>query len=380
MYFLSDSHVKLGALQCQVKAKGAECMINMLVKTPGALMVNAFMGFFLQYKALVITCSVILLLIVNIFIRIRRRKKRKEKEREERIVRPVTDVIGTNPEHLAEINRDLKPFGFAYDPREDIFYSIMDAWQRKYGYCRLYDEACTLFSMVIDCEPIPFKYNGINWLIEFWKGQYGMTTGCEVGIYYTTGPNLNIPGVFNGTFYHAVRDEDRINMSFALKKKGNLMFTRSAYHWWITGFKLGEFSDPDELSMDIILDLLDRRMAYAFAEALMKIGYTNEEFGLNGRRVYVRFTKPHTSQPITRTKLTESIAQKNNRSFCDSYNKLTEAYTDTLDKLEIVRNEDPDMYGKILNMGKPRKVYEAYEQIKGYDKAYEQIKGYDKEQ
>lgn len=340
-------------------------MLYMLTKASGVLL-NAFWNFYLQHKVLVIVGSVILLLFFSAILRRKQKKKRKEKEREERIVRPVTDVIGTNPEHLAEINRDLKPFGFAYDPREDIFYSIMDGWQRKFGYCRLYDEASTMLSMVIDCEPVPFKYNGINWLVEFWKGQYGMTTGGEVGIYYTTGPNLNIPGVFNGTFYHSVRDEDRINMSFAFRKKGNLLFTRGAYHWWITGFKLGEFSDPDDLSMDIILDLYDRRMAYAFAEALMKIGYTNDEFGLKGRRVYIRFTKPHTPQPVTRGKLTESIAQKNNRSYCDAYDKLTEAYTDTLDKLEIVRNEDPDMYGRILNMGKPRKVYESYEQIKTF--------------
>ena len=93
------------------------------VKTPGALMVNAFMGFS-QYKALVITCSVILLHIIYSFIR--RRKKRKEKERE-RIVRPVTDVIGTN-QHLAEINEILSLW-FAY-VEEDIFYSIMDAGKK----------------------------------------------------------------------------------------------------------------------------------------------------------------------------------------------------------------------------------------------------------
>lgn len=340
-------------------------MLNVPAKIPGVLL-NGFMSFYHLYKIPVIICSVILLIITSAIIRRRWKKMLKKKEREERIVRPITDVIGTNPEHLDEINRDLKPFGFAYDPREDVFFSTMYPWQRKYGYCRLYDEASVLLSMVIDCEPITFKYNGLYWLIEFWKGQYGMTTGCEVGIYYTTGPNLNIPGVFNGTFYHAVRDEDRIHISFALRKNGNLLFTRSEYHWWVTGFKLGEFSHPDELSMDIIIDLFDRRMSFAFAEALFKAGYTNEEFGLEGRRVYVRFTKPHTPQPITRTKLTESIAQKNNRSYCDAYNKLTEAYTDTLDKLQIVRDNDPEMYGRILNMGKPRKAYEAYDQIKSY--------------
>ena len=52
---------------------------------------------------------------------------------------------------------------------------------------------------------------------RIWKGQYGMTTGGEVGSLYK-GPDLNIPGVFNGTFYYCVKDEDMINISFAFRK------------------------------------------------------------------------------------------------------------------------------------------------------------------
>ena len=35
----------------------------------------------------------------------------------------------------------------------DIFYSLNDCWQRDFGYCRLYDEACAPLAMIIDCEP-----------------------------------------------------------------------------------------------------------------------------------------------------------------------------------------------------------------------------------
>ncbi|HKL79602.1 MAG TPA: DUF4474 domain-containing protein [Mobilitalea sp.] len=328
--------------------------------------IAALWAFYIQNKAVVIISLLLLLFTTSIYFRRRRKKNKRKKKREQRVVRPITDVVGTNPERLAELNNDLEPFGFAYEPMQDFFYSVMNGWQRGFGYCRLYDEATAVFSMIIDCEPIPFKYNGVKYLIEFWKGQYGMTSGCEVGVYYTTGPDLNIPGFFNGTFYYALKDEHRINMSFACKKNGNLLFTRNAYHWWITGFKLGEFSQPSELSMDITMDLYDQRMAYAFGEALMNIGYTDEEFAVRGRRVYIRFTKPHTPQPITRSSFTEHLMQKNNRSFCDAYQYLTEAYTDTLDKLEIVRNESPNMYNQILSMGKPRQVFDSYNKIKNF--------------
>jgi hypothetical protein len=56
--------------------------------------------------------------------------------------------------------------------------------------------------------------------------------------------------------------------------------------------------------------------------------------------------------------------QRNNESFCDAYNRLTKDYVDTLDKLEIVRNEAPNMYNQILSLGKPKAVYEGFQLIK----------------
>lgn len=282
------------------------------------------------------------------------------------IQRPVTDIIGNIPERIEELNQELKPFGFSYEPYQDIFYSLMYPWQRELGYCKLYDEASAALSMIIDCEPVTFEYNNRKWLIEFWKGQYGMNTGGEVGIYYSTGSTINIPGIFNGIFYRCVEDEDCINMSFALRKKGNLLLTRSGYHWWLTGFKLGEFSKPSELSMDVMLDLYDRRMAYTFVNALVNIGYKEDEYSIQGKRVIIHYDKPHSPQPVTRTAFTDFIMQRNNEAFCNAYNSLTSDYSDTLDKLEVVRKESPGMYNQILNPGKPKAVYEAYNTLKKY--------------
>jgi hypothetical protein len=321
-------------------------------------------SFYIENKVLVIVGILLLLFILSITSKMRKKKKREGKEEE--VVRPITDVIGTNPEQLEELNQDLEPFGFAYDYTQDVFYSRLNCWQRNFGYFRLYDEACATFSMIIDCEPIYFRYNGMKWLVEFWKGQYGMTTGGEVGIYYTSGPDLNIPSIFNGTFYNAVKDEDRINMSFAFRKNGNLLFTRSAYHWWITGFKLAEFSQPSELTMDIILDLYNRQMAEAFVKGLKEAGYTESEYAVRGHRVYVHFDKPHTQQPFTRNSITVHLMQRNNKSFCDAYNNLTQAYVGTLDKLSLVKYKSPNMYNHIMHMGKPQQVFDTYDNIKEF--------------
>jgi hypothetical protein len=326
-----------------------------------ALSATKVWAFLYQYKLILAPAILLLLLLISIPYRLSR-KKRKEKK----FIPPVTDIIGSGSEELDELNRDLATFGFKYNPYQDIFVSLMYAWQRDFGYCRLYDEATAPFSMIIDCEPIRFEYDGKKWMIEFWKGQYGMTTGGEVGIYYTTGDDLKIQGLFHGTFYYCVKDDDRINMSFALRKNGNLLFTRNGYHWWLTGFKLAEFSDPEELSMDIMLDLYDKTMVNAFVAALRKAGYKENEYSVHGLRVYVHYDKPHTPQPITRTVFTENFMQRNNESMIRTYARLTEEYTDTLDKLVLIRQKSPTMYNQIVHMGKPRGVYNAYSSIKNY--------------
>lgn len=292
-------------------------------------------------------------------------KRRKRKQQEPKFIPPVHTIIGDEVQRIDSFNKDLAPFGFRYEPYQDIFYSLMNSWQRDYGYFRLYDEACAPLSMIIDCEPIYFEYGNKRWMIEFWKGQYGMTTGAEVGMYYTDGPDLNIPGVFNGTFYYCVKDEDRINMSFILRKNNNLLLTRSGYHWWLTGFKLGEFTDPDELSMDIMVELYNRTMATAFVNGLLRAGYKYDEFAIRGHKVYIHFNKPHTTQPITRTSITEYIMQKNNSNLCNAYARLTAGYTETIDKIYVVKEKSPNMYNQMLNFGKPRGVFDAYNKIKG---------------
>lgn len=316
--------------------------------------------------ALLIVIGLFLLVIITVLLRIRFIKKKKKSKQKE--IPPITKILNNIPERITELNNTIKPYGFSYEPNQDIFYSLMYPWQRDLGYCRLYDEASALISMIIDCEPITFEYNGRKWLIEFWKGQYGMNTGGEVGIYYTTGPDLNIPGFFNGTFYYCVKDEDCINMYFALKKKGDLLFTRYGYHWWLTGFKLGEYSHPSELSMEIVMDLYDQEMAYIFASALQKAGYDESEYSVQGNRVMILFDKPHTKQPTTRNAIIEYIMQQNNESLCDSYRLLTQGYVSTLDKLEVVRKEAPEIYSKILSIGKPKAAFEAFDTLKKYIK------------
>lgn len=286
------------------------------------------------------------------------------------------DYLSRKPNHLfskktksikvEELNKDLEPFGFAYYPQQDIFYSIMDGWQRDCGYCELYDEASAALSMIIDCEPIRFEYNNKRWLIEIWKGQYGLNTGCEIGLYSTDGPNLNIPGIFDGTFYFSGSDEDRLYMSFSLRKNGTLLFYRSDVHWWLTGFKLGEFSDPSDLEMTVDITLKNHTMCNAFLDGLYEAGYSSEDITVNDTTVHFIFDKPHAPQPSTRNSIIENFMQTNNQRNCEAYQFATRNYKNTLDKLILVKEDAPKLYRKIVNVGNTKELFGGFKVIKEF--------------
>lgn len=65
------------------------------------------------------------------------------------------------------LNSLTLPFGFGYEPRQEIFISDHNAWQRGQGYEALFDKLASKFHMVIDAFPVYFNYQNKTWLIEF---------------------------------------------------------------------------------------------------------------------------------------------------------------------------------------------------------------------
>ena len=264
---------------------------------------------------------------------------------------------------VEELNDFIRVSGFAYDPVQDIFHSLMYPWQRDFGYCRLYDEASAPISLIIDCEPIYFDYAGKKWLIELWKGQYGMTTGGEIGVYNTSGPEIAIPGLFNGTYYDAPSDEERLRMAFRLRKNGRVVFDRAARHWWLTGFKLAEFSNPSELSMELSITLRDNAMRDAFLDGLYRAGYSENDYDVRGTHVHMLYDETRTSQPLTRVPETDWLTQQKNRLLCEKYLEMTKGYPTTLEKLSAVKRRDPVLFERLFEMAKPRALFADYEKI-----------------
>ena len=166
------------------------------------------------------------------------------------------------------LNAIIEPMGFSYLADQDIFTSTRDAWQRKMGYQSLYNRGAVHFNMVFDYLPVYFDYNDKTWMIQLWKGQYGVNTGGEIGVYYAD--HIVSQEQLDTTLFQAVDDSDILKMSMYLMRDGKCVFRLTCVHWWLTGFSMGLFSWPKQLSLNASITFPDCAIMNAFIEGLLK--------------------------------------------------------------------------------------------------------------
>jgi hypothetical protein len=233
--------------------------------------------------------------------------------------------------------------GFLYEPKQDILYSSLNNLQHMAGYCQAYDEMAPLIGSYIDSEPIYFIYNGFEWMIELWKGQYGLETGCEIGMYKREAGKPLSPGEkISGKMYRCVSDVDMPIMSSRLLKGGKALFARGPErHWWLTGFHWGIYSEPADLTVYYTVKFRDEGMCRAFvgdaSSGLKGLGYSCDQ--PDSLSVGFVFSKPFSPQPKSKA-ASEEILRKSNRAICEEYNVFKDAHKITTD--------DPNVFNKKL--------------------------------
>lgn len=288
----------------------------------------------MKYVYIALAVLLVLLIVLIIVCICRRRRARK------------LVMLRTDKQKCTDLNAALEPFGFAYDICSDSFYSLMYPWQRKMGYCRFYDESAPMLNIVVDSEPVYFSCMGRSYLLQIWKGQYGMSTGGEIGFYVS-----REKGRPEELFYDSVSDEECINMSFVLRKNGRVLLERRCRHWWLTGFALGEFSHREQLSMEVRLEFSGGQMAAAFYEGLLRAGYTKESIRMERNCIAFYFTSPKTSQS-RHCRLRIWCVQWRNKRNCRCYLHVTRFFERTLDRVDYLGMCFPRLYRKIIRMGR----------------------------
>ena len=249
--------------------------------------------------------------------------------RKKRIIRKICEM--QLEQKVCLLNQIMEPFGFCYSPSQDIITSRTDAWQKKFGYCALYDKKAVHFSMVFDCEPIYFNYNGRTWMFEFWKGQYGISAGGEIGLYCAD--RVLSPWEYDKTLFHGISDKELMPVTMTAYYKGSPLFTASQPHWWLTGFCPGRYCWPGDLALRVSITFKSENMMYCFLTSLLQSGYIKCGISVCDMTVSFMFAKPFSKQPCCKTCFSARWAQFKNRLFCKLYMWVTRPFRCTLDKI-----------------------------------------------
>lgn len=247
----------------------------------------------------------------------------------------------------------IQPFGYSYILSQDIFSSRINAWQREFGYCHLYDKAASHFNMIFDCLPVYFNYQGRTWLIELWKGQYGINTGCEIGVYYAD--RILKEDELKHELFQCADDADMLKLHFNLYDKGTSIAHLCKVHWWLTAFSLGRFSQPSDLTMDVSITLKNKSMAEAFVNGLIKAGYDKKGISICCDTVSFTFACSLQVWGIFK-RLRIKIAQCLNRFWCKVYLFVTRPFCLSIDRILYLYYYLPFAFRKMLRIRKYKKV------------------------
>ena len=183
-----------------------------------------------------------------------------------------------------DVIRTVKALGYEYDEEQGIFYSVLNPWQRHFGFGDAYDEAAVYANMRYTTIKVDFVYQGLLWRIQCWKGQYGVLAGGEMGV-YTKNPNDT-----SSEFYECASDENLLEMHFKFYKSvGDFNRKAPAFerklqeHWWLTGFQFG-YCDPKVCVMEMTLNAKDTAMANGIEKGLKAV--TDKNGNLNAFKQY----------------------------------------------------------------------------------------------
>lgn len=269
----------------------------------------------------------LLLLILFILLHFKRKN----------VIKRVNALTLTQKHELLE--QLANPLGYSYNACQDIFVARLDAPQKVFGYTSFYDFSAPYLNMVFDYETIYFNYNQKTWLIEMWKGQYGINTGCELGIYYADG--LVKPRDYASTLFHAVDSKDMLEVSLELNRypsSGTIQpapDTDLGYskrrHWWLTIFKMGTYTNPGNIFVNTSIRFRDYYMMNQFLDSFEK-AMPDTPYKTNGLTIYFTFYQSNREYSFFQ-RTVRRIALMTCYVYCKLFNFLTRPYTNSGDKL-----------------------------------------------
>lgn len=182
---------------------------------------------------------------------------------------------------IKDLLKDQQVLSYQYSYVDDYYYTNdKEAWQYNFGFGKIYDFVSPYILLEYDYIRIFFTYDNKDWMLQMWKGQYGMVFyGGEIGIYNR---NHTDDGMNEWTFFECPPEEDWLGMEMTLwheELDGSWTreFTREYdKYWWCTGFKNGHVrqEEPcDELRLEGRITFKDAEMTRLVVEGLKECGF-----------------------------------------------------------------------------------------------------------
>ena len=196
--------------------------------------------------------------------------------------------------------------------KNGIFYVEHEPWQKQFGFNQIYDLASPLIQLVYGTVRIKFTYGYVyklypkdhelkgqvmydkngdpvyetdalgkpvqkDWMIQMWKGRYGMVMmGAEIGVY--TKPHTQ-----TAEHYNAAVEEEELIMAMDVYQHNfktgqtKYLFTRGPESaWWLTGFVPGsffEYNKKSEVIAVINVQFPNTEMLDLFAGGMDRAGF-----------------------------------------------------------------------------------------------------------
>ena len=181
---------------------------------------------------------------------------------------------------LRNLLEEKQILSYQYNYIDDYYYTNdKDAWQYNFGFGKIYDFVSPYILLEYDYIRVFFTYQDKDWMLQMWKGQYGLVFyGGEVGIYNRDHED---DGVNEWTFFNCPAEEDWLSMDMTLWHEQldgtwKREFTREYdKYWWCTGFKNGHLrqEEPaDELRLTGRITFKDAEMTQLVADGLEECG------------------------------------------------------------------------------------------------------------
>lgn len=255
------------------------------------------------------------------------------------------------------LSNAVRPYGFTWQPDKQAFTSIINAWQRDYGYCQLFDEVAPRFNVLADCEPVYFDYDGKTWLIEIWKGQYGIHTGAAIGIYHAD--HRVSPIFYPETRFQSANNKELMKLSYRLIEGSDTILAESSNHWWLTGFTPKHLVSAADLRMPVCITFPNLEMMDGFIDSLLILGYSLCELSIYQTSVSFCFIKPKGSQPSHCSAFHNYFIALKNRIMSQIYAIITRQFTNTQDKLVYLYFYLPPIFLRIACMTKSNRRYQG---------------------